>query len=298
MHAAHDSGHWAGIVGGADAPPIILYTDYRLSGPYVGQLRSRLWSASPALTVIDLMHDAPRCNPRRAAYLLSASLPYLPHQAVVLAVVDPGVGSVRSGLAVSLGSRWLVGPDNGLLAMAIRHHARGRSVACYRLPEPGPEASATFHGRDLFAEIASTLALASAAVDSAGGDADEYEPAWPTVAAEQLTGYDWPVDLDEVIYIDGFGNLMTGRRAETVPAGRELCIGEQPIRAARTFADVPPGALFWYRNSMGLVEIAANSASAAERLGVGPGVRFCWGAAIGAGGKSEASEERGEGGTG
>ena len=84
---------------------------------------------------------------------------------------------------------------------------------------------------------------------------------------------DWPDDLAEIIYLDDFGNAMTGLRASTLDGGRQLQVGGRAVAPARTFGEVAPGEAFWYANSCGLAEIAVNQGSAREQLGVTVGDR-------------------------
>ena len=228
-------------------PTLHLFTDFGFNGPYVGQMKSAILGVASQLGVIDLMHDAPRFDPRASAYLLGALIRYLPADAVVCAVVDPGVGSARRAVAVHADGRWFVGPDNGLLGLVTRWSTR---CDAWRLPMSGAE-SATFHGRDLFAPAAARLALTG-----------EPLPDWsPT----ELLPCDWPDDLLEVIYVDGYGNAMTGLRACSMGDG-VLTVSGRKLPAARTFSDVPSGSGLWYENSIGLVEIAINQGSAAQAL--------------------------------
>jgi len=240
---------------------VFLFTDYTLLGPYVGHLHARLRDAfDPPPDVIDLMHDAPAFRPDCAAYLLAANLAYLPADAVILAVVDPGVGTERAGLLLYADGRWLVGPDNGLLAVTARHAS---DVAAYRLPPPPPGTPATFHGRDVFADAAAALAATGQ----------------PPIGAERVEGWvgqAWDGDWDALVYTDGFGNLISGRRGATAPGRGQLHVAGQPLARAEKFADVPEGTAFWYVNALGLVEVAVNSGSAAQQLGLGPGAALSW----------------------
>ena len=123
------------------APLIVLFTDFGVTGPYVGEMKARLALGAPGVPVIDLISDAPRFNPKAAAYLLAALAPGFPVDTVLLAVVDPGVGTAeRLPAAVLADGRWYVGPGNGLFDVVARRadgpppragspHARGR-LAC------------------------------------------------------------------------------------------------------------------------------------------------------------------------
>lgn len=234
---------------------IVLFTDFGLDGPYIGQVKAVLWREAPALPVIDLLADAPPARPRESAYLLAAYAPAMPAASTFLCVVDPGVGSDRPAEALRIDGRWFVGPGNGLFEPLLR---RARSVESYVLPRPQGAASASFHGRDLFAPWAARLAMGA-------------NPAAGLTAAAPLRRPDWPDDLPAVAYIDRFGNLITGMRASTLPATAVLAVGRQRVRRARTFSDVPEGSVFWYENANGLAEIAVNRGRADRLCEAEPG---------------------------
>jgi S-adenosylmethionine hydrolase len=233
---------------------ILLLTDFGLEGPYLGEMEAVLRRAAPEVPVVNLMADAPAFRPDLAAYLLAALLEraVLPGD-VLLAVVDPGVGGSRAPIAIRADGRWLVGPDNGLFELALR---RARDVACSHIAWRPERLSASFHGRDLFAPVAARLAR---------GEGHDLVPA----AATRFPA--WPDDLPTILYVDRYGNAPTGLRAGRLEPFSVLEAGGVPLRHARTFTDVPPGQAFWYENSSGLVEIAANGTSAARLLGLSPG---------------------------
>jgi len=233
---------------------IFLFDDFGSGGPYAGQVKAVLQERAPKVPVIDLMHDAPAHNPRPGAHLLAALAGRLPGASVTLAVVDPGVGGPREPVAVLADGRWLVGPDNGLISVAA---ARAKESEAYTIGWRPKELSASFHGRDLFAPVAAMLARG-----------DRKTVKLKKAALAVALGAD---DLDEVIYVDRFGSLVTGVRAAAVPRTRKLVINGRDIPYARVFSEVKPGEVFWYENSLGLVEVAANSASAQRALGFKPG---------------------------
>jgi hypothetical protein len=232
---------------------IVLCTDFGLEGPYTGQVKAVLARAAPAVPVVDLFADLPPFRPQLAAYLLAAYGEAFMAGDVILAVVDPGVGGARAALALEADGRWYVGPDNGVFEIVLR---RAQAARCWRIAWQPPALSATFHGRDLFAPVAARLARG--------------EPP-PGTAAAATRHPDWPDDLAEIVYVDRYGNAMTGLRAALLPAGTELEAAGVRIARARTFSDVPPGTLLWYANANGLAEIAARGAGAAARLGLAPG---------------------------
>jgi S-adenosyl-L-methionine hydrolase (adenosine-forming) len=233
----------------------VLFTDFGPSGLYTGQMRAILHGKFPERPVLDACNDAPAFNPKASAHLLASLVPYYPAGAIWLAVVDPGVGTGRDGLILEADGRWFVGPDNGLLSQVM---LRAREASCWRIRWRPPGMSASFHGRDWFAHVALQISL-------------ERLPDVEPVSPDALVGSDWPLDLAEVIHVDHYGNLMTGLRAEAMPAHGVLEVGGRRLRQARTFADVPRGEAFWYGNAMGLVEIAVNQGRADLTLGVGIG---------------------------
>ena len=236
---------------------ILLYTDFGISGPYVGQLHAVLAREAPGIPVVDLQHDAPRFDPKAAGYLLAALTEDLSSGSVVLSVVDPGVGTERAPLALQAGGLSFVGPDNGLLALVARRKPRagGLPASAWQIDWRPERLSASFHGRDLFASVAAMLAKRRV-------------PAARPMALDALVGADWPEQLAEVVYLDGYGNAMTGLKAADLPAGTQLCVGRHRLKRAETFGRVAPGEAFWYANAYGLAEIAVNRGSAGHDLGL------------------------------
>ena len=226
---------------------VFLFTDFGYSGPYVGQMKAVLYERLPEGTVIDLMHDAPRFNPKASAYLLAALAEFMPANSVTAAVIDPGVGSKRKAIALKTDSRWFVGPDNGLLALVARH---AKSAKIYDIAHVPSHLSASFHGRDLFAPVCAELAQGILKSLS------------PRKQQDRILGSDWPEDCAEIIYIDEFGNAMTGMRFDLLPTTCDIRVDSQLVPVRRTFSDAPVGAPLAYRNSQGLLEIAVNQGSA------------------------------------
>lgn len=234
---------------------IALFTDFGYEGPYVGQMKAVLHRLAPGLPVVDLMHDAPAFEARAAGYLLAATVTDCPADSAVVAVVDPGVGTERRALVARAGGYWFTGPDNGLLDPVCRLLG---DAARWQIEWRPPRLSASFHGRDLFAPVAARLALGETPQQIGCRALDEAPP-------------DVPSDWSRVIYADRFGNLMTGLRAAKVPDNALIRAGDQRLRHARTFGEMPPGTPFWYANSSGLVELAVNRGSAAALLGLAVG---------------------------
>jgi len=234
---------------------IVLFTDFGLAGPYTGQVKAVLQRMAPEVPAIDLFADAPMRNPKAAAYLLAAYALWFPPGTVFLAVVDPGVGGARAALVVKADGRTFVGPDNGLFELVRRRAQRVRVREILWTPE---QLSASFHGRDLFAPVAALLAR---------GD----RPQGVERSAEFGHRPDWPDDLAEIVYVDHYGNGMTGLRAAALPARAALIVDGRRICRARTFSDMPAGMPLWYENSNGLAEIAVNMGRADKVLGLAIG---------------------------
>jgi S-adenosylmethionine hydrolase len=235
---------------------IALFTDFGLDGPYAGQMKAVLHLAAPGVPVIDLFADAPSRNPKASAYLLAAYANWFVPGTVFLAVVDPGVGGARAPVIVAADDRWFVGPDNGLFELVKR-----RAVTPPREWEitwRPAMLSASFHGRDLFAPVAARLAL---------GDTPPGTLRDPKAMARN----GWPDDLAEIVYLDRYGNAMTGLRARVLPKSARLVACGREIPSAHTFSAVPEGAAFWYENSTGLAEIAVNLGRADAALGLAIG---------------------------
>ncbi|GAB6043046.1 SAM hydrolase/SAM-dependent halogenase family protein [Endothiovibrio diazotrophicus] len=234
---------------------IVLFTDFGIEGPYLGQMKAVLYRGAPALPVIDLFVDAPSYDPRCSAYLLAPYAEWFPAGTVFLCVVDPGVGSERRAAVVGADGRWFVGPDNGLLNEVAR---RATAVRWWDIEWRPEQLSSSFHGRDLFAPVAVRLAL------------DEAPPGREVAAVERVRG-DWPVRWPRVVYIDHYGNAITGLRASEVDPAAHLRVAGRCVERARIFSDVLPEVPFWYENSNGLVEVAVNRGRADRHFGLSIG---------------------------
>jgi S-adenosyl-L-methionine hydrolase (adenosine-forming) len=237
---------------------IVLFTDFGLDGPYTGQMKAVLCRDAPGTAVLDLFADAPADNPKAAAYLLAAYAAWFPAGTVFLCVVDPGVGGARTAIVVEADGRRYVGPGNGLFELVRRRAEETRSWEIDWRPD---RLSASFHGRDLFAPVAAMLARGAAVPGKLETSGADRRP-------------DWPDDLAEIVYVDHYGNALTGLRAATVPEAARLEAAGRLLERARTFSDLPPGSAFWYENSNGLAEIAVNRGRADRDLGLAVGTEI------------------------
>jgi len=229
---------------------IVLFTDFGVRDPYVGQVKARLAEHAPGQPIIDLLHEVPDFNPHAGAHLLAAFAAGFPPGSVFLAVVDPGVGTPRDAVVAMAGGRWFVGPDNGLLSVVAARHADTR---LWRITWQPEGLSATFHGRDLFALIAADIARGEF-------PADKLSPI-DTLKIEFDTG-----DLPRVIYVDHYGNAWTGVRG--VPQDARVSAAGERFRHSESFGFVGKGEGFWFINGVGLLELAVNRGSAAAVFGL------------------------------
>jgi S-adenosyl-L-methionine hydrolase (adenosine-forming) len=251
--------------------PIFLLTDFGLAGHYAGQLRAVIASIAPAAPIHDLAHGVDPWAVDEGAWMLETALHVLPPAAIVVAVVDPGVGTHRREMVVASEGRLFVGPDNGLLSAAFPPGARlgglPLGVDARELCAPQfrrPHVSATFHGRDVFAPAAAHLAngldyrlLGPPLADPVLLPPFEGQPG----ALGELHGH--------VVHIDRFGNLITTIRAAQLFPAFEICVGTAVVDCrVNTFGTAPRDLPFCHVDSSGFIAIAVNQASAAAALGV------------------------------
>jgi S-adenosylmethionine hydrolase len=238
---------------------ITLLTDFGTADSYVAELKAVLLSRAPEVTMVDISHQVPPGDIRAAQYLLDRAWQHFPAGTIHVAIVDPGVGTERRAIAGESGGHRFVAPDNGLLSFLPRD---ARLVS---LPIP-PVAAATFHGRDVFAPAAASLAT-GASLESLGLTiTDPYCSPLPAPSHDSLTV------VGEVIYVDHFGTLVSNIPGNAVQAGVRIRVeGTDVGSLSRTFHDVARGALVTFVGSGGTVEIAVRDGSAARMLGVGVG---------------------------
>ena len=285
---------------------IAFTSDYGHADEFVGVCKAVMLGLAPDARVVDLGHDVPAHDVRAGALLLVRAVQYLPEDCVVLAVVDPGVGTERRLIGVEVAGGVLLGPDNGLLAPAVAMAGGARRVisldnADYHLPAPGP----TFAGRDVLSPAAGHLA---AGVDLG----DLGTPVDPATLVPGLVSLPEVRDdgtiVGEVWWVDRFGNAQLnvdpgelqvagcslGSRVEVHLRAAGSGHAEQ-IRVARwvtTYAEAKPSELVMLVDSYGLLALCLDRASAADELGMraGSGVTLV---PEGAGGSAGAVDDPG-----
>lgn len=252
---------------------ITLTTDFGLTDPFVGQMKGVILGIAPEAKIVDITHAVEPFDILEGAHVLSSSCGYFPNGSVHVAVVDPGVGTSRRSIAALSNGHYFVGPDNGLLAPAIASRSGGKPVVVREIQNRSllrDEISDTFHGRDVFAPLAAHL-VRGASFESVG----------PRLGGYRLLEIPEPVPaspgrlIARVLRVDRFGNILTNLRTSDL-AGESWCIriGNGIQRLCRAYGDAPPGEAVAIEASLGLVEIAMDQASAADRLKVIKGLQF------------------------
>jgi S-adenosylmethionine hydrolase len=252
-------------------PTLALLTDFGSRDHYAGAMKGVALSICPDATLVDITHDIPPHDVLAGALELAAAYQYFPAGTIFVAVVDPGVGSARRGLAAEAGGYRFVAPDNGLLTLVFRQTPPTTVVELTERRYARPTVSRTFEGRDRFAPAAAWLAMGIelTALGRALTDWRPLEVAEPAVSDDAIAG--------EVLRVDRFGNLMTNVRRDLferlAAAGAiDIAIGAHTVgKVVATYAEVEGGEVCALFGSSDHLEVAINGGSAAERLGVGRG---------------------------
>jgi S-adenosylmethionine hydrolase len=228
---------------------------------------------APRAQVIDLTHDIPAGDIHAGAFALAAGYGFFPKGTIHVAVVDPGVGSSRTAIAVQTESYIFVGPDNGVLSFALRRERIKKIHALENRSYFLSSISQTFHGRDVFAPVAAHLAKGVPIQKLGPERKDLVRLTWPEPRRQgrRVEG--------EVIYVDRFGNAITNLDAELLarfkPAICEIHTGRTRRCSLETcYQAVPIGKPVAVIGSSNFLEIAINGGSAAKRLGLKIGVRI------------------------
>ena len=250
---------------------LTVSSDFGRDGPYVAAMKGVVLGLAPDTQIVDVSHAIAPQNVLEGAFVLAGIVDAFPPGTVHLAVVDPGVGTERRLIAVSVAEQWFVAPDNGLLGGVVRD----RDVTgIWEITNPSlwrTRVSSTFHGRDILAPAAAHLLL--------GRDPDELGPRRSKLIT--LTNFEPRSDhsglVGEVIFRDAFGNLITNvsasRLAPTSPENWSIEIAGETIDGLhRTYGDKPPGTIVAVVGSCGWVEIAIVNGDAARTLTAGPGM--------------------------
>ena len=253
---------------------IVLLTDFGLSDAYVGQMKGVIHSHAPGAAIVDLCHQVEPFNILQAGFFLAASHPHFPGGAVFVSVVDPGVGGDRRIVLLEKHGQFFLAPDNGLLTFLLQQS--GPSLSRDVTPARSGDASATFHGRDIFAPLAARLA--GGAPSTQIGEECELESLVRLPEAEPMPT---PEGVSAtVLHVDRFGNCLLNLENEAwggrIFQCQRLAItvsGASPrsLCPAYTYERLERGQLGVIKGSQGFLELAMNRKSAAAELNLTPG---------------------------
>ena len=247
-------------------PVIALLSDFGTRDHYAGTMKGVMLTICPDAMFVDITHDVPPHDVLDGALQLSAAARYFPAGTIFLAVVDPGVGSSRRGIAAEAGDYRFVAPDNGVLTAVFREWPPKKVVELTERRYARPTVSRTFEGRDRFAPAAAWLAkgIQLTALGRPAPDYHRLDIALPQVADSAISGM--------VMRIDRFGNVVTNidrRSVESAVRSGAMAVsagGHTVGRLVATYADIQPGEICALFGSTDHLELAANSESAADRL--------------------------------
>ncbi len=246
-------------------PIVTLTTDFGTQDAYVGVMKGVILSIVPQATLVDLCHEVPPQSVRAGAFVLYQAVPYFPPDSVHLVVVDPGVGGQRRPMAVRTERGVFVAPDNGVLSLVLDSQPPLEIVELRNVNYHLQPASATFHGRDLFAPAAA-YAAKGVPLSAMGPTIDSWVSLPPPAVETNPSG-----DIvAHVMHVDHFGNLILDVTADRIGYGVSFAAGRRRIaRLSRTFSDVPSGHLVAYEGSThGHIEIAVRDGNAADHVGL------------------------------
>jgi S-adenosyl-L-methionine hydrolase (adenosine-forming) len=249
-------------------PVIALLSDFGSRDHYVGTMKGVILGICPDATLVDVTHDVPPHDVLGGALELGAAYRYFPAGTIFLAVVDPGVGSARRGIAAEIGDYRFVCPDNGLLTLVARDVAPKKIVELTERRYARPTVSRTFEGRDRFAPAAAWLAkgIQLPALGRSLQALQKLEIPQAAVSDEDLRG--------SVLKVDRFGNLVTNIDRRTFEkfardGAVQIRAGDSAVgRLVATYADIQGSEVCALFGSTDHLELATNSGSAADRLGL------------------------------
>ncbi len=254
-----------------------LLSDFGLRDSYVAEMKAVVLSICPEARLVDISHEIKKFDVRMGAFVLASAARSFPDGSIYLAVVDPGVGSERRPLIVQSNKSLYVGPDNGLLILsAVREGLR--CVYCINGQKYlGDAISATFHGRDIFARVAGDLAKGISPLGIGFEVKDYVKPEFhqPIISRDSIDC--------EVLHVDDFGNVVTNVDASSIvksnlnlESALSLTVGRKLLRLvfARTYNEIPKGALGCLVGSHGFLEIAMRMRDASKVIRVAQGSKL------------------------
>jgi S-adenosylmethionine hydrolase len=254
-------------------PVVAFLSDFGTRDHYAGTMKGVVLGVCPDATLVDIGHDIPAHDVLAGALELAACYRYFPSGTIFLAVVDPGVGSSRRGIAADCGDYKFVAPDNGVLSAVFRDTPPRKVVELSERKYARATVSRTFEGRDRFAPAAGWLAkgIPLASLGKTIANYQLIDLPKPDVGSRAITG--------EIVRVDRFGNLISNidhrSFAQLADAGTvTVTVADRDIpRLVATYADAPAGELCALFGSTDHLEIAVNAGDAARTLGLGRGAK-------------------------
>jgi S-adenosylmethionine hydrolase len=256
---------------------ITLLTDFGLRDGYPGVMKGVIWKIAPHVQIADISHDVTPQDIAQAALLLGRIVPYFPDGTIHIAVIDPGVGTSRRGIAALIGSQYFVGPDNGIISMLLdKAEEHNLAIVLIQLNQTEywmPEVSNVFHGRDIFASVAAHLAngIPLNALGTPISDPIRLEIPMPVQTTDGWLG--------QVMHIDHFGNISTNLHLGLLNQTKDTIViikGIEIFGLVSTFGERPPGTLIALSDSTNSLAISVVNGNAAQFLhaSIGDKVEF------------------------
>lgn len=262
---------------------ITLTTDFGNRDPFVGIMKGVILSICPEARIVDLTHEIKPFDILGGALALSSAYRFFPKGTIHLVVVDPGVGTKRKAIAVRAGGHYFVGPDNGVLSLAIQTSSQQTvdsrqeekpNVQAVEIKNPKvmlKEVSSTFHGRDVFAPAAAHLAK-GVPLNELGPRLGNMKQLVLPAVRHIRRGIE-----GEVIAFDRFGNAITNLRGQDSVVSSQgkglVLVGDKPMKLVKSYGGVTSGEALALWGSHGFLEIAVNQGSAQEALGLVKGTK-------------------------
>jgi len=244
---------------------ITLTTDFGTSDSYVAAMKGAILKRNPEVSIIDLSHDIPQGDILEGAYFLASTIPYFPADTIHVAVIDPGVGTDRNAVITQIAGQTVVHPDNGLLTLLTEEFEVEQANVIANAKFMHRHISPTFHGRDIFAPTAATLA-AGTPPEEAGPPVDTLETISlpiPVMEKNKLVG--------SVVHIDRFGNAITNIRASQMESYTRpvIHVSSNSFDVIHTtYGEVAKGKPLVLVGSTNRIEISVNKGHAADRLSI------------------------------
>ena len=243
---------------------ITILTDFGQRDAYVAAMKGTILELAPNANIIDIAHDLTRYNIIQAAFILLNASQYFPINTIHLVVVDPGVGTERRRIIVQGNRSYYVGPDNGVLSLAIQEEGLKKIVLITERKYMRSHVTATFEGRDIFAPVAAHLAQ-GVPIENFGQTIDhmiQLRISQPLISNHHISG--------EIIHTDGFGNIITNinysQIQDLITFGKKYQVTINQItktmKCMKSYGYVSPGELIIIHGSSNYMEISVNQGNA------------------------------------